>query len=551
MITHEKVDAIIVGGGAGGGVVAKQLATAGFKCVLLERGDWPDYEDSPNDELINQRTHAIRGIHGPDRRKFPNLTYKDGKPSPIPPWIPACNNDIASCVGSGTVTYGAMAWRFMPQDFKLATLYPNVKNSGLADWPISYDELEPFYDQAEYEIGVAGNQKENPFAPPRKRDFPMPAFEYNYEDKTVLEPAMKRLGFHPYPIPMLRNSIRYNGRAACLRNHTCCGYVCPCDAKNGTQNTVIPVAMATGNCEVRVNSLAYEVKMEGKEAKGIYYFDDKKQRHYQPASIVVIAASALETAKLMFMSKSELFPNGLGNNNDLLGRFLCGHVYVGATALFDKDVEREMGPGATIAMSDFNHNSKEKIFARVLCSEFYLLPWAKCDLRPPNSARWGAEHKKFQIENYRRFLRLIGPIQEIPMYENRVVLEPVVKNYFGLPSVKISGIRHPLIREQARIMTDGAEAVLKEAGAKLVWKMGDKPGLKGVTAHQHQSGTCRMGDSPKNSVVDPNCKVWGTENVFIGDGSVHVNNGGFNPVLTIMALAYRTGAHIAKTFTKA
>lgn len=211
----------MVGAGAGGGIVAKQLASAGLKCVILERGQWPDYDDSPNDELINQRTHAIRPLHTLDRRKFSNAEK---------PWL----HDHflnAACVGSGTVTYGAMAWRFMPQDFKLHTLYPNIKDSALADWPITYDEIEPYYEQAEYEVGVSGDQRENPYAPPRKKDFPMPAFEYNREDREILIPAMKRLGLHPYPIPMLRNSVRYNGRAACLRNHTCCGYICPCDAK--------------------------------------------------------------------------------------------------------------------------------------------------------------------------------------------------------------------------------------------------------------------------------------------------------------------------------
>ncbi|MBR7106131.1 MAG: GMC family oxidoreductase, partial [Opitutales bacterium] len=321
MTTHDKVDAIIVGAGAGGGCVAKQLATAGLKCVLLERGGWHDYEESTNDELINQRTHAIRSLHGPDVAKHGEIGRKS--------WIPL-SADIAACVGSGTVTYGAMGWRFMPQDFKLKTLYPEIKDSALADWPITYDELEPFYQQAEYEVGVSGDMSTNPFAPPRKKPFPMPAFEYNREDADVIIPAMKRLGLHPFPIPMLRNSVRYNGRAACQRNHTCSGYACPCDAKNGTQNTVIPVAMKTGNCEVRTNSLAYEVVMKGRRAIGVKYFDDERGEHFQPADIVVVAANARETSKLLFMSKSELFPTGLGNQNDMVGRCINSHVYCGA-----------------------------------------------------------------------------------------------------------------------------------------------------------------------------------------------------------------------------
>ncbi len=379
-------------------MVAKQLATAGIKCVVLERGQWPDYEDSPNDELINQRTHAIRPLHYMDRRKFVN---------PDKPWLtdPFLN---AACVESGTVTYGAMAWRFMPQDFKLHTLYPHISGSALADWPITYDELEPFYEQAEYEIGVAGDQRDNPYAPPRKKDFPMPAFEYNREDKDVLIPAIKRMGFHPYPIPMLRNSVRYNGRAACLRNHTCCGYICPCDAKNGTQNTVIPVAMKTGNCEIRTGAIAVQIAMQGRLAVGVRYYDLEQRLHYQPASIVVSAAGSSGSAKLLLMSKSDMFPNGLGNNSDMVGRCVNSHHYTGAFGLFDRDVSAEQGPGATVAFSDLNHIPEKKIFTGVLCSEFYALPWMRTQIRPPKSPMWGAEHKRFQRENYRRILRLFG-----------------------------------------------------------------------------------------------------------------------------------------------
>lgn len=553
-IRHQKTDVVIVGAGAGGGIVAKQLATRGVKCVLLERGDWPIYDENANDELINQRTHAIKAIHGPDTRKYPRVSYdaKKGEICPSVPWKPD-HSVVAACVGSGTVTYGAMGWRFMPQDFRLKSIYGEIKGSALEDWPISYDDIEPYYEQAEYEIGVSGDMRTNPFAPPRKKDFPMPAFEYNWEDKNIVIPAMKRCGYHPFPIPMLRNSVKYNGRAACIRNHTCCGFMCPCDAKNGTQNTVIPVALRSGNCELRTNSYAYEVVMDGRRATGVRYFDKEKRPHYQPAEAVVVAASATETARLMFLSKSKLFPDGLGNQNDMLGRCINSHVYCGAWSLFDSDVEREFGPGATVAFSDFNHNPSQKIFAGVLCTEFYTLPWARSKVYVPGIPRWGAAHKEHMIRDYRRMIRIVGPVQEIPMYESRIIVEPRVKDWLGLPVYRTApnGKNHPLTLEQTRIMTTAAAEVLKAAGAKQICKEGEKVDLSyGNGGGQHQAGTCRMGSDPKKSVVDANCKVWDTENVWIGDGSVHVTNGGFNPVLTIMALAFRTGETIAKQFGK-
>ena len=236
----------------------------------------------------------------------------------------------------------------------------------------------------------------------------------------------------------------------------------------------------------------------------------------------------------------------------MVGRCINSHVYCGAVGVFDYDVSSETGPGASVAISDFNHNASKGIFAGALCSEFYTLPWARSKMRPWGAPRWGAEHKKFQRENYRRMLRIVGPIQQIPMYEARVVLDESQRNWFGLPMLKTEGHQHPLTIKQAEIMTDAAAAILREAGAKTVWQQNRNPNLNYPNAGgQHQAGACRMGNDPKTSVVDPNCKVWGTDNVFIGDGSVHVSNGGFNPVLTIMACAFRTGAHIAKTFGKA
>ena len=236
----------------------------------------------------------------------------------------------------------------------------------------------------------------------------------------------------------------------------------------------------------------------------------------------------------------------------MLGRCAHSHIYCGATGLFDEDVEREFGPGATVAFSDFNHNASQKIFAGVLCSEFYQLPWQRSMNNQPNTPRWGAEHKRRLRENYRKVLRLLGPVQEIPMYECRIGIEPRVRDWYGIPVfATLGGRKHPLSLEQTKILTDAAESVLREAGAKTTWKNNAKPNLNGANgAGQHQAGSCRMGDDPVKSVVDPNCKIWDTENVWIGDGSVHVSNGGVNPVLTIMALAYRTGENIAKAFGK-
>lgn len=547
-MTSRHVNAIVVGAGAGGGIVAKELATSGLSVVLFERGEWPNYDEHPNDELISQRTEVLGSPFGPDHIKNPRvLNSKGGNRQEVTP-IKGNYGNNAACVGSGTVSYGAMAWRFMEEDFRLKTVYGHVKGSTLEDWPITYEELEPYYEKAEWEIGVSGDDTQNPFAPKRNKKQPMPPFEYNQEAKVLYE-ASKRLGMHPFPIPMLRNSIPYNSRAGCIRNRTCCGFACPVDAKNGTQNTVIPIAIATGNCELRTGSKVFEIMIDDKgKATGVKYFDQNDKLQTQTADLVVVSGAAIETARLLLNSKSKLFPTGAGNNYDWVGRNLMGHAYTGAYGLFDYDILDFAGPGATVAWCDFNHHNPGIIGGGLLANDFNRLPYLFTNIRPPGSARWGKEHKEFQRNVYHRTAQVVGPIQEMPMFESRVTVDPEVKDFWGIPVASMSGERHPLDHEHCKFLSTKAEALLKEAGACQTWQsIGGKGGPSGG---QHQNGTARMGNDKKISVVNKYGQVHEIDNLFVADGSVMVNGGGFNPALTIMALGYWVGGHIVKNFPR-
>ena len=540
----KRVNAVIVGAGAGGGVVAKELACAGLTVVLLERGKWYTAFDCRKDDLRNQRTSLLGCAFGPDDR-HPRVAVDDaGHSRVIQPNDWAYSNN-AACVGGGTFSYGAMAWRFMPQDFRMRSTYGTVDGSTLEDWPINYQDLELYYEKAEWEIGVSG-EAEPPQKLQRKKTLPMPPLP-DSKEHVLLDAAAKRLGLHPFHIPMLRNTVPYNGRGGCMRCRWCCGFACEVDAKNGSHNTVIPKAIATGNCDLRTNCVVKEILTDARgRATGISYFDANDRLQEQPADIVVVAASATESARLLLNSKSRLFPNGIGNRYDWVGRNLQGHAYTGAMGLMDRDVFDDLGPGASIGICDYNHGNPGLVGGALLCNEFIRLPIHFSGMTPPGMPRWGQTHKDYMRKYYKRSIMIMGPVQELPVFEARLEVDPLVKDYWGIPVARLSGHRHPLDVVTAKYIAEKAEAWLKEAGAI---QTGPRVPGRELSGGQHQAGTCRMGDDPKTSVVDHNCRVHDIENVFVADGSVHVTNGGFNPVLTIMANAYRVGEYIVKNRT--
>jgi len=542
----KRVNAVVIGAGAAGGIVAKELATAGLSVVLLERGKWYTSADCRKDDLRNQRTSVLGNAFGPDDVGNPRVWIDSrGKANTVLPSEGAYQNN-AACVGGGTLSYGAQAWRYMPQDFRMRSIYGAPSGSSLEDWPISYDDLEPFYEKAEYEIGVSGDFAGTPYLGPRRRDLPMPPLPPNREFG-ILEPAARRLGLHPFHLPMLRNSIPYNGRGPCMRCRWCCGFACEVDAKNGSQNTVIPIALNTGNCKLRTECMVNEILTDDRgRAKGVAYFNETGRLEEQQADIVVVSACAIESARLLLNSKSRLFPNGLGNRYDQVGRHLQGHHYTGAVGYFDFETYDDVGPGASIAVSDYNHGTPGLCGGGMLANEFIRLPIHMIDRLPHGTPRWGAAHKQAMRHWYKRSIVVMGPTQQIPTATGRVTIDPAVRDRWGLPVARFEGNVHPHTFDIGEVQAKRAEGWLKEAGAISTSLMSYRP--ESVSAGQHQAGTCRMGDDPKGSVVNRDCRLHDVDNVFVIDSSVHVTNGGFNPVLTIMAIAYYASAALARNW---
>ena len=541
----KKADAIVIGAGAGGGVVAKELAVAGLQVVLLERGRFYHASDCRKDDLRNQRTSILGNNTGPDDEGNPRVAVDlTGKSHIVRPSQGSYSNN-AACVGGGTATYGAMAWRFHPKDFRMKSEYGCPEGSTLDDWPLTYDDLEPYYEKAEIEIGVSGDDSNNPFKGRRRKPLPMPPLAPTLEHR-ILEAAATRLGLRPFHIPMARNTVPYNGRPPCMRCRWCVGFLCEVNAKGGTQNTVVPTALATGNCELRTQAMVREILLDERgRATGVAYFDQNDRLQTQLADVVVVSASAVETPRLLLNSKHRLFPHGLGNRYDWVGRNFQGHTYSGAVGRFEQEVYDDLGPGAGIAISDFNHGNPGLRGGAALCNEFIRLPIQLPNFLPPGTPRWGAANKNAMRAFYKHTIAIQGPTQEMPSFTSRIEVDPTLKDRWGIPVARISGGRHPHTIEIATVMAEKAAAWLTEAGAVQVWKRIPGPGVSGG---QHQAGTCRMGSDPKTSVTNQYGRIHDLPNVFVVDGSVHVTNGGFNPALTIMANAYRASDYIARTW---
>jgi choline dehydrogenase-like flavoprotein len=538
------VNAVVVGAGAGGGVVAKELAAAGLSVVLLERGKWYSAADCRKDDLRNQRTTALGNGFGPDEDRNPRVVVNQTGERIVYPSEGAYSNN-AACVGGGTFSYGAQAWRYMEKDFRMRSTYGAVAGSTLEDWPISYADLEFYYEKAEWEIGVSGDDSANIFKAPRRKPLPMPPLAPTKEHEILL-PAAKRLGLHPFDLPMLRNTVPYNGRRSCMRCRWCVGFACELSARNGTHNTVIPAALASGNCEIRTDATAREILLDDRgRARGVAYFDGGDRFQEQTADLVIVSGGAIESARLLLNSKHRLFPNGLGNRHDWVGRNLQSHSYFAAVGLFDYETYDDLGPGASIALCDFNHGNPGLAGGGMIANEFIRLPIQFMNQVPPWVPRWGKAHKDFVRNAYKRTIVIMGPAQEMPLFDARVEVDPKVKDHWGIPVARLSGTSHPHTIEIARFLADKGEAWLKEAGAIQTWKRVPRPALSGG---QHQAGTCRMGNDPRTSVVNRDCQLHEVDNVYVIDSSVHVTNGGFNPALTIMANAYRASANLLQAW---
>jgi len=542
--TSTEVDYIVIGSGAAGGIMAKQLSVAGFSVVVLEQGSWGKYgreHEYNKDEWLNRNlSDEDRLMSDPAQQR--NTFRPNDKVKAV-----AGTHSYGCVVGGGTVTYGGSSWRHLPYEFREASHDPTIPSgTAMADWPITYEELEPYYTQAEWEMGISGLRVNSPFMAPMTKDYPVPPVPLK-SSGALLNTAAAKLGLTVVPGPLAIITQPYMGRAACVNCGICSGYGCQVRARSSSAVTMLPIAEKTGRCEIRVKSYVREISVDDSgRVTGVVYFDARKREIRQRAKAVILSANASESARLLLMSKSARFPDGLANSNGMVGRCVMFGNVVNVSALFEHPLNEYKGVVSGAGIVDYVHSDPKRGFygGGRMTARGYLTPLELgLDGLSPDAPRWGAGYKQALREEANHRMTITSFVTQLPLEANRVDLDPEVKDAWGLPAMRITSSAHADDKRNMEFFRQKSIEILKAAGATKVWA----PPVGEARGGAHNRGTCRMGNDPKTSVVDKYHKAHDVPNLYIVDGSNLVTGGRNHPTLTIQALAFRASEHIIRT----
>jgi choline dehydrogenase-like flavoprotein len=571
-MTRDRFDVVIVGSGAGGGIAAYALAKAGARVCVLEKGPYLRPENYGDDELRFGDRNFIEEDPLIEPRTFRN-TQNDGEHLYVGRVL-----GISRCVGGGTVHYGAVSFRLRPEDFQARSYWGSLPGADIVDWPFSYDELRPYYGKAERLIGVAGGQlreSSHPGAPVsgaewRGDPYPMPGHPPNYGAK-LFEDAATKLGMHPYPTPVAINNLGRDGRPGCSYCGFCSSHGCPIEAKNDTRVTALRKAQATGRLDLRPDSYVYRVALDRRGRADRAEYIDSSGRHQSVAGdVIVLACSTVDTPRLVLLSElpAELV------NLDVVGRNLMVHHYPGGIGFFNERIDYYRGFWSMRCLDDlylgpepgapaFGYGNIQTIGP----SSGYPFG-AGGMISTAKFAGWGGAHKQAIAREFGhvQWVGMVG--QDPPVPSNMVDLDPTVTDAYGLPVARITYEHHPNDYAVAANVFPRLSAILGEMGAEstqfvlpfAATTSIPQQGPGGTTMRgpgrsapdaigglvNHQMGTMRMGNDPDTSVVDADQRFHGIPNLYAIDGSVFPTSGGYNPTLTIEALAWRAAERMAR-----
>ncbi|NUQ12921.1 MAG: GMC family oxidoreductase [Gemmatimonadaceae bacterium] len=537
--TADLVDFVVVGSGVAGGSVARELTRLGHTVVLLEQGQFLTRGDFTHDELdvfFNNKYANTPPSHVQTYRTSP-----DEKAEPRHYLL------YAATVGGSSMHYAANYWRFRPGDFDEFSRHGNVPGAAMADWPITYDDLEPYYTAVEWAIGVSGQGGADPRDGRRSRPFPLPPLDVTGPG-VLLEVAAKKMGWRAIPAPMAIASRPYKGREGCHNCGFCWWFPCEWGAKSGTNFTMVPEAIASGRCELRTGCKAARVETDDRgRVTGVVYFDADRREQRQRSRAVFLCANGAETPRLLLMSATSRFPNGLANSSGMVGKHLMFNGNTGGGGEFEHAVNGHKGaPVTRIVLDPYDLHDRGLYGGGGFDFRYPFPPILSALNMPPDTPQWGAGYKATIRRVHTRAVACFGHTTSLPVPTNAVDLDPEAKDSWGLPALRVTFREHESDMRLYQHMHERGLELLAAAGAVRTWGTPppEDPGL-GV----HLLGTCRMGRDPGSSVVDPSHRAHDVPNLFLVDGSSFVTSGRGQPTLTIQALAFRA-ADLASRMAK-
>ena len=545
-------DVCVIGSGAGGGPIAWELAHAGYSVVVLEKGPWFTEQDFYKDEIACCRRP---GYHS-DNRTEPQVletreetgdwwsrsTYQSG-------WSFWNGN----CVGGSSNFMSGYFHRLKPMDFHLLSEFGPIEGADIVDWPISYDDLSPYYDKVERVVGVSGRVVDHPHAEPRiNPDFAYPA-TIDHPVARILDESAEKLGFHSFPTPRAILPSAARGRNGCSYSGYCGSYGCSTGAKGSSRAALLDPAVATGRCEIRPHAMVSRLISDSKgKVIAAEYFDQNGDKQQVDARIFSVSCQAIESARLLLRSTGPRYPHGLANGSGLVGRNL---IFAGGGAgsgrLSYEKFGRELavfGPFINRAIQDFyviddpDFGPRQK--GGTIDFDFQppsAIGRASHLLTDANGLVWGERLKQHIERHFLRgqYVKIEAFCDWLPNRDCRVQLDNRLKDRWGLPVANIRVAYHEQNLSTGWYLADKGAAVLKQMGAEdvIAYAVASPP-------TNLQGGTCRFGSNPDKSVLDADCRSHEAENLFVTDGSFMPNGGSVQPTWTIYANAFRVADRI-------
>ncbi len=533
----DRVDVCVVGAGPAGAIVASELADRGHAVVVLEAGERFDPADRER-----RMERAIRPGHDPgavwgmggERDAFSSTGERS---YPL-------NRARVKGVGGSTLHWQGMVMRLHESDFERRS-----RDGVAADWPLDYEDLRPYYARAESAFGVAG-ATDNPFAPPREEPFPLPAFPPSYSD-SIFAPACENLGITMHSVPNARNSESYDGHSACVGYGTC-KPVCPSGAKYDATRHIERAEAAGARVidRVPVQRLVHDDR--GDRVEAAVYATPDGEEHRQEARHVVIACGGVETPRLLLLSASRTYPDGLANSSEVVGRYFTEHLFAGTGGLIDRRTRQNHVGFLTSECHQFYDDPAAGTPEGVPAADVNRADLGSIKLEFFNYAgpspvehalsgnTWGDDLLTNIREVYGNSIAMGGLVEQLPRRENHIRLDHSRTDHHGNPIPAVHWRLDHRTRRTIRRANAIQEAVLDELGTEITWQA--DPGSTGPAFHH--MGTTRLGTDPTESVVTPRLRTHDLTNLWIAGSSVFVTGGAMNPTLTIAALSFRLADHL-------